>query len=216
MIKDLSKQNSILNQYIAELRDVTVQNDSMRFRRNLERVGEFIAIEISRTLEFESKEVITPLGKAISPVLKENPVIASVLRAGIPLHNGVLNVFDRADNAFVSAYRKVGKDLKFVIKVEYVSSPDLNGRTLIMVDPMLATGASAVTAYKELLSFGKPAHTHFVSAVSSTEGVEYFKRNMPTKDTTLWLAAIDAELTAKSYIVPGLGDAGDLAYGKKA
>jgi uracil phosphoribosyltransferase len=216
MIKDLSKENSILNQYIAELRDVSIQNDSMRFRRNLERVGEFIAIEISRTMEYEPREVITPLGKAISPVLVDNPVIASVLRAGIPLHNGVLNVFDRADNAFVSAYRKVGKDLKFVIKVEYVSSPDLNGRILIMVDPMLATGASAVSAYKELLNFGKPAHTHFVSAVSSAEGVEYFKRNMPIKDTTLWLAAIDAELTAKSYIVPGLGDAGDLAYGKKA
>lgn len=216
MIKDLSKENSILNQYVAELRDVNIQNDSLRFRRNLERAGELIAIEISRTMEYESREVITPLGKAVVPVLKEYPVIASVLRAGVPFHHGFLNVFDRAENAFVSAYRKVGKDLKFVIKVEYVSSPDLNGKILIMVDPMLATGASAIMAYKELLSYGTPSHTHFVSVLASAEGVTYFRRNMPAKETTLWLGAIDAELTAKSYIVPGMGDAGDLAYGKKA
>lgn len=215
MVYNLGKKNSLLNQFLSELRDEKIQVDRMRFRRNLERLGEIFAYELSKKLDYESKEIITPLGVTEVPLLKEQPVIATILRAGLPLHQGLLNYFDNADNAFISAYRKYQKNEKFDIRIEYASSPDLTDRILILSDVMLASGASVVMAYKELLANGKPKHTHIVSAVASAEGVEYIKKHLPSTKVSLWLGAIDDELTAKSYIVPGLGDAGDLAYGTK-
>ncbi len=215
MIHILGKKSSILNQYIAEMRDSEIQRDSMRFRRNMERVGEIIAYEISKTLNWSSKEVVTSLGVANCEVLDQQPVIATILRAGLPLHQGLLNAFDRAENAFISAYRKHGKDGRFDIKVEYVSGPPLADKFLIISDPMLATGASMVLSYKALTRKGAPVHTHIVSVLASNEGVEYVKKNMPDDNYTLWLGAVDDELTARAYIVPGLGDAGDLAFGSK-
>lgn len=214
MQHNLGATNSIFNQFIAEMRDVTVQHDSMRFRRNLERLGEIFAYEISKKMEYVKKEVTTPLGAAEVNVLAEQPVIATVLRAGLPFHQGFLNYFDKAENAFISAYRKHHKDGKFDIEIEYISSPDLTGKTLILVDPMLATGASMVLTYKSLLTRGKPKHTHLVAALASVQGVDYVHHHLPS-NITLWLGAVDDELTAQAYIVPGLGDAGDLAYGKK-
>ncbi len=215
MIHVLGKRSSLLNQYIAEMRDSELQLDSMRFRRNMERIGEIFAYEISKTLNWKSKEVVTSLGMANCEVLEKQPVIATILRAGLPLHQGLLNAFDRAENAFVSAYRKLRKDGRFDIKVEYVSAPTLDEKVLIIGDPMLATGASMVLSYKELVRKESPAHTHIVSILASNEGVEYLKKNMPNENYTLWLGAVDDELTAKAYIVPGLGDAGDLAFGSK-
>ncbi len=181
----------------------------------MERLGAIFAYEISRTMEYETREVVTSLGIAEVPVLKQAPVLGTILRAGLPLHKGLLNVFDKADNAFVSAYRRHTKDGGFDIQVEYVSSPDLTGRELILCDPMLATGASLVLSYKALLHKGKPKHTHIVTLIASTEGVEYIKRYLSSEEVTLWVGAIDEELTAQAYIVPGLGDAGDLAFGSK-
>ncbi len=215
MVYNLGKKNSLLNQFLSELRDEKVQIDRMRFRRNLERLGEIFAYELSKKLDYESQEIITPLGVTEVPLMKEQPVIATILRAGLPLHQGLLNYFDKADNAFVSAYRRYQKNEKFDIRIEYASCPDLTDRILILSDVMLASGASVVMAYKELLANGKPKHTHIVSAVASAEGVEYIKKHLPSTKVSLWLGAIDDELTAKSYIVPGLGDAGDLAYGTK-
>lgn len=215
MIHVLDKNSSLINQYIAEMRDVNIQNDSLRFRRNMERMGEIFAYEISKTLEWEKKEVITSLGMANCEVLKSQPVIAAILRAGLPLHQGILNAFDKAQNAFVSAYRKHRKDGRFDIKIEYVSSPSVEDKVLIINDPMLATGASMVLSYKELCHKGQPKHTHIVSIVASNQGVEYLKKNMPDDNYTIWLGTLDDELTAKAYIVPGLGDAGDLAFGSK-
>jgi uracil phosphoribosyltransferase len=186
----------------------------MRFRRNLERLGEIIAYEISKHLEYSEKEVTTPLGIANVPVLKDQPVIATILRAGLPVHQGMLNYFDQAGNAFVSAYRKHHKDNTFEIKVEYMSSPDLNDKVLIICDPMLATGQSMLHAYKALIQRGKPRHVHVVGLIASVEGLTYVKSHFP-ENTTFWMGAVDDELTVKSYIVPGLGDAGDLAYGTK-
>lgn len=214
MSRILSNGNSLVNVFISELRDVDIQNDSMRFRRNLERLGEIFAYEISKTLEYEMKDVVTPLGIAPTPVLKEQPVVASILRAGLPVHQGILNYFDRAENAFVSAYRKHHKDGSFDIKVEYLSSPDLTDRVVILCDPMLATGTSMFMAYKGLLEKGRPRHIHIIGLIASIEGVNYVKAHFP-ENSTLWLGAVDDELTVQSYIVPGLGDAGDLAYGKK-
>jgi uracil phosphoribosyltransferase len=211
---NLSDKNSIIHQFIGELRDVEIQKDSMRFRRNLERIGEIFAYEISKTLPYIEKEITTPLGIANMPQLEDQPVIATILRAGLPVHQGLLNYFDRAENAFVSAYRKHHKDNSFEIKIEYLSSPDLNDKTLILCDPMLATGQSMFLAYKALLKMGTPKHIHIIGVIASAEGVNYVKANFP-ENTTIWLGAVDDELTAKSYIVPGLGDAGDLAYGKK-
>ncbi len=215
MVYNLGKKNSLLNQFLSELRDEKIQIDRMRFRRNLERLGEIFAYELSKKLDYESEEIITPLGVTEVPLLKEQPVIATILRAGLPMHYGLLNYFDRADNAFISAYRKYQKNGKFDIRVEYASCPDLENRVLILSDVMLASGASIVMVYKELLAKGTPKHTHIVSAVASAEGVEYIKKHLPSTKVTLWVGAIDDELTAKSYIVPGLGDAGDLAYGTK-
>lgn len=212
----LNNENSILNKFIAELRDVNIQTDSMRFRRNLERVGEVMAYEISKTFEYAPVDVETPLGEAEIMLPENEVVIATILRAGIPFHQGFLNYFDRAQNAFVSAYRKYSKDGTFNIKVEYIQCGDITGKTLILVDPMLATGSSAVLTYKALVEQGgTPAHTHFATVVASEEGVEHVKKNMPQQKTSIWCGAVDEELTVKSYIVPGIGDVGDLAYGDK-
>ncbi|MDY0343076.1 MAG: uracil phosphoribosyltransferase [Lentimicrobium sp.] len=215
MIKNLGEQNSVFNQYIAEIRDIVIQRDSWRFRHNMERLGTIFGYEISRQLEYVPREVITPLGSTEVNVLKDLPVLATILRAGLPLHQGLLNAFDRSENAFVSAYRKHSKDGGFEIQVEYVSGPELSNRILILSDPMLATGASLVLSYKALMSKGKPKHTHIVTLIASTQGVDYMQRHLPMKDITLWVGAIDDELTAQAYIVPGLGDAGDLAFGSK-
>lgn len=214
MVRDLSQENSIFNQFISELRDSSIQKDRMRFRRNLERIGEVMAYEISKTLEYEEREVQSPLGEADMFLLKDQPVIGTILRAGLPLHNGILNYFDQADNCFVSAFRKYHKGGKFEIEVEYVSCPSVEDRVLILADPMLATGSSMALVYKAIKAFGNPRHVHVVTAISSIQGIEYLKQKMP-KECTIWAGAIDKELTAQAYIVPGLGDAGDLSYGSK-
>lgn len=214
MVHNLSHSSSIINQYLSEIRDVEIQKDRMRFRRNLERMGEIFAYELSKTLEYETREVTTPLGIAEVPVLKEQPIVGTILRAGMPLHQGILNFFDHADNAFISAYRKHHKDGSFDIKLEYVSSPLLTDRVLILCDPMLATGASIVMTYKALLERGIPKHTHIVCALASMQGVNHLKSQL-SSNISIWAGAIDDELTAQAYIVPGLGDAGDLAYGTK-
>jgi len=211
----LSQQNSIISQYISEIRDKEIQKDPIRFRRNLERMGELFAYEISKTLKYKQVITTTPLGEAESLVIEQQPVISTILRAGLPLHTGLLNVFDRAQNAFVSAYRRHHKDNTFDIAIEYLSSPSLENKTLIVTDPMLATGASMVLAYQALVSKGIPSHTHIVAVIASKQGLEYVKAHMPHQNYTIWLGAVDEELTAHSYIVPGLGDAGDLAYGEK-
>lgn len=216
MVINLGTQQSVINQLVSELRDAEIQSDSMRFRRNLERMGELFAYEISRKLKYEAREVVTSLGTAVVPVLKEYPVLATILRAGLPLHQGLLNIFDKSENAFVSAFREHRKEDEFAVQIEYISSPDLTGRTLILSDPMLATGHSLLHSYRALLNNGKPAHTHIVSVLASVQGIEFLKRSLPKTGTTIWLGAIDDELTAHGYIVPGLGDAGDLAFGKKA
>jgi uracil phosphoribosyltransferase len=215
MVRNLSEQNSLLNQFVMEIRDEQIQKDSLRFRRNLERLGEIMAYEISKELEYEVKEVTTPLGLAKVPVLKEQPVLSTILRAGLPLHQGLLNYFDQAENSFVSAFRKYSKDGSFNIQFDYMTAPSMEGKTLILSDPMLASGASMVMACKALAGKGSLKHTHIVSLIASVEGVEYVKKNLNMDKVTIWCAAIDDELTAKSYIVPGLGDAGDLAYGSK-
>lgn len=213
MIFNLSKTKSIANTFIAELRDENIQKDSMRFRKNLERVGEFFAYEISKSLSYTSKEITTPLGVLPCDVLAQQPVLATILRAGLPLQQGLLNIFDKAECCFISAYRKVKKSGDFVIQMDYISSPDLDGRVLIMADPMLATGQSMVMCCKELMNRYKIAELHIVAAIASAEGVTHVRANLPK--AKLWLGAIDEEMTSKSYIVPGLGDAGDLAYGEK-
>ena len=212
---NLGAQNSLLNQFISEIRSTDIQTDPMRFRRNMERIGELFAYEISKTLSYEKKKIATPLGKAEMNILKQQPVLATILRAGLPLHQGLLNYFDKADNAFISAFRKHDVEGNFEIQIDYMTSPELKNRTLIIVDPMLATGKSMVLAYKELLTMGAPKHTHIVSIIAATEGIEYAQKHLPPTKCTLWLGAVDQELTAQSYIVPGLGDAGDLAYGAK-
>ena len=214
MIYELGKENSILNEFISEMRDVEVQKDSMRFRRNLERAGEICAYEISKKLEWIKKEVNTPLGVAKVPVLKQQPVIATILRAGLPFHQGLLNVFDKAENAFLSAYRKHPPDGTFEVQVEYMACPDLNGKTLILCDPMLATGNSIELVYKAIKRNGVPKNIHIATVIASDEGIEHVKKHLPN-NTIIWACAIDEELTAQAYIVPGLGDAGDLAFGNK-
>lgn len=214
MVHNLSLQNSILSNYIAEIRDEQIQKDSMRFRRNLERVAEFIGYELSKNLEFEQKSVTTPLGVAEVNTLKEQPVLATILRAGIAMHNGFLNVFDQADSAFVTAYRKYINAEKFDISIEYVTAPPIDGKVLIISDPMLATGASMLMAYRALLEYGKPKKVIICVAVASQEAIDYIRKHFPV-NTDIYAGAIDDELTAQSYIVPGLGDVGDLAYGNK-
>jgi uracil phosphoribosyltransferase len=213
MVINLSDKNSVLCNWISELRDMSVQTDRMRFRRNLERIGEVAAYEISKTLEFEDIEVQTPLGSSNCKMMKEQPVLATILRAGLPLHQGMLNVFDHADNAFISAYRKHHRDGSFEINLEYISSPDLDNRILIISDPMLATGSSLVKTIHFLKEEGSPKSIHIVTAIACTVGIEFVRREEP--NVTIWCGDIDDELTAKGYIVPGLGDAGDLAFGTK-
>jgi len=213
MVHNLGSQNSIFNRFIGQLRDTQVQGDSMRFRQNLKRIGQIFAYEISKHMAYEAREVETPMGIATVNYPSQAVVLAGILRAGLPMHEGLLSFFDDATNAFVSAYRKHHKDGTFDISLEYVSCPNLDGTVLIIADPMLATGASMVKSVEALLNFGQPEAIHFVTAIASTPGLEYVQRNFP--DTHIWIGAQDEELTAKSYIVPGLGDAGDLAYGAK-
>jgi uracil phosphoribosyltransferase len=213
MVVNLSEQYSLLCDWISEIRDQDIQTDRMRFRRNLERIGEVAAYEISKTLANVEKEVQTPLGIATAKTLKAQPVITTILRAGLPLHQGLLNFFDKADNGFISAYRKHQRDGSFEISLDYISCPELEGRTVIVADPMLATGASLVKTIQYLREEGHPAQIHIVVAIACTVGIEYVLREEP--NCHIWCGAIDDELTAKGYIVPGLGDAGDLAYGTK-
>ena len=213
MVINLSQHDSLVSDWISELRDVQVQQDRMRFRRNLERIGEVAALEISRELAFEEKEIQTPLGISISRVLSQQPVLATILRAGLPLHQGLLNYFDKADNAFISAYRKHKRDGSFEISLDYISCPDLEDRVLIISDPMLATGSSLVKTIQFLRDEGPPSKILIVTAIACTVGIEFVKRSEP--HCKIWCGAIDDELTAKGYIVPGLGDAGDLAFGTK-
>ena len=215
MIHNFSEKSSIFQEYISELRDKDIQSDALRFRTNLARIAGILGYELSKKLDFKDKEVTTPLGIAQCQVLAEQPVIATILRAGIPMQNSLLAVFDRAESAFVSAYRKSHKNGEFEVHVEYMASPSLDGKTLIIADPMLATGTSMFLVYKALLNNGIPKKIHIVSAVASQEAVDSLKKKLP-KSTEFWLGAIDQELTAQSYIVPGLGDAGDLAYGAKS
>ena len=214
MVIDLSKQNSLLNHWVAELRDVHVQNDRMRFRRNIERIGEVAAYELSKTLRFKSVDVTTPLGIASTSLLEEQPVLGTILRAGLPLHQGMLNYFDKADNAFISAYRKHHTDGSFEISLEYLSCPDLNNRILILCDPMLATGASLVETIQAIQKTYTPAQIHIVVTIASQKGIEHVEKELGA-EIPIWCAAIDPILNDKSYIVPGLGDAGDLAFGSK-
>ena len=213
MVINLSRENSILCNWVAELRDDGIQRDRMRFRRNLERIGEIAGYEISRQLLYEEKEIQTALGISNCRLLKSQPVLATILRAGIPLHQGLLNVFDKADNAFIAAYRKHDRDGSFEISLNYISCPDLENRILILSDPMLATGSSLVKTIQYLRAEGHPSEIHIVTVIACTVGIEYVRREVPT--CKIWCAAIDDELTAKGYIVPGLGDAGDLAFGNK-
>jgi len=214
-IINLGKQNSIFNHFICEIRDVNLQKDAMRFRRNIERIGEVFAYEISKKMTYENNNITTPLGISSESLMIEKPVLATILRAGLPLHQGLLNYFDSSENCFISAFRKHKKGGEFEIKIEYMSSPGLEGKTVILCDPMLASGSSMVLAMEALLSKGKPKHIHVVVTIASSEGIQYFKENLPFRNCTLWLGAEDKEMTAQSYIVPGLGDAGDLAFGEK-
>ena len=216
MVKILNKENTILNKFLAQMRDKSVQRDSMRFRRNMERVTEIMAYEISKKLNYKTQHVETPLGIAAVECISDKVVIATILRAGLPFHQGFLNYFDDADNGFVSAYRKSRPDGSFIVDVEYVSTSSLSGKTLILVDPMLATGTSLMLVYDALVRrAGEPEHTHFAAAFASEQGVDSVLKHTDAKKCTLWCAAVDEELTSKSYIVPGIGDAGDLAYGIK-
>ncbi len=214
MVIDLSKHHSLLNHWVAELRDVHVQNDRMRFRRNIERIGEVAAYELSKTLRFKSVDVTTPLGIASTSLLEEQPVLGTILRAGLPLHQGMLNYFDKADNAFISAYRKHHPDGSFEISLEYLSCPDLNNRILILCDPMLATGASLVETIQAIQKTYTPSQIHIVVTIASQKGIEHVEKELGA-EIPIWCAAIDPILNDKSYIVPGLGDAGDLAFGTK-
>ncbi|MFD2918543.1 uracil phosphoribosyltransferase [Terrimonas rubra] len=213
MVINLSEQHSLVSNWVSELRNVDIQGDRMRFRRNLERIGEVAAYEISKVLPFVEQEVQTPMGTSLSKLIANQPVLATILRAGLPLHQGLLNYFDKADNAFISAYRKHNKDGSFEISLDYISCPELENRVIIVSDPMLATGSSLVKTISYLRNEGHPKEIHIVAAIACTVGIEYVKREEPS--VTIWCGDIDDELTAKGYIVPGLGDAGDLAFGEK-
>lgn len=207
---------SLVSRYMLELRDVNVQKDPMRFRLNLDRIGEIMAYEISKRLNYNDVEIETPLGISKCQDIADKIVLATILRAGLPLHHGFLNFFDHAENAFVSAYRKYReKGDTFDVLVEYMASPSIEGKTLILVDPMLATGSSMELGYKALLRKGTPSRIHVASVIASRQSVEYVKEHFPADKTTVWIGAIDEEVNSHSYIVPGLGDAGDLAYGEK-
>jgi uracil phosphoribosyltransferase len=212
---NLGEQNSIFNQFISEIRDINIQTDSLRFRKNIERIGEIFAYEISKRLEYSTREVTTPLGIARVNVPESFPILATILRAGLPLHQGLLNYFDKSGNAFISAYRKYIDQKDFVIEFEYIASPSLDEKVVILSDPMLATGSSLEISYHALLQKGTPKHVHLAAIIASRKGVEYVVSHLPSENCTLWVGAIDEDLNEHSYIVPGLGDAGDLAYGEK-
>lgn len=214
-LHDLSQTNSILNVFVTEMRDVSIQKDRMRFRRNIERIGEVLGYEMSKSFSYLKTETETPLGTHVGYLPQDALVLCSVLRAGVPLHNGLLNCFDAAENAFISAYRHHKHNPEdFEIVVEYLACPNLQDKTLILADPMLATGQSLVATYKALLAFGKPKAVHLASVIGAKEGIDYVSKHFDTS-THLWIAAVDDELNSKGYIVPGLGDAGDLAFGEK-
>ena len=214
-IHHIGKNNSILNTFIAELRDTTVQKDSLRFRRNIERIGEVLGYELSKDLTYINKDISTPLGIKPTNIIENEVVLCSILRAGLPLHNGLLNYFDKAENAFISAYRHhPNNDAEFEIVVEYFASPEIENKTLLLADPMLATGQSLVAVYEAIKKYGTAKEIHLVSVIGSQEGVDFIKNHFP-ENTHLWIADIDADLNEKGYIVPGLGDAGDLAFGTK-
>ena len=213
MVINLSEQHSLVSNWISEIRDINIQSDKMRFRRNLEKIGEVCAYEISKKLSWKENKVTTPLGTTLSRVLLEQPVLATILRAGLPMHQGLLNYFDNADNAFISAFRKHNKEGGFEISLDYISCPNLDNRTLIISDPMLATGASLIKTMEFIRQYGNPSSIHIACAIACTVGIENVKRAAP--DCFIWCGDIDGELTEKGYIVPGLGDAGDLAFGMK-
>ena len=215
-IHNLGLADSVFNQFMAELRDSTIQQDRMRFRRNLERIGEIMAYEISKTFEYEAEDIYTPLGIKAIRTLREQPVIATILRAGLPFHNGMLNMLDHADSAFIAAYRKYDKNEEdSEIRVEYYSSPDLEGRILILCDPLLATGESIVKTLNGLMEDMMPKEIHIAVAVASQDGLDYVERTMSRLPVTIWVGSVDEELTARAYVVPGIGDVGDLSYGEK-
>jgi len=215
MVRIFSKENSIINNYISQLRDVSVQTDSLRFRNNLKRIGMLMGHEISKTLSYGAADVQTPLGVATTELCNDKIVLGTILRAGLPLHEGLLQTFDTAENAIISAYRKHQSELQFNIEVEYMSSPALENKVLILCDPMLATGMSMVSCWKILTERrGMPRETHIASVIASEDGLNYTRHHLP-ENIHYWIGAVDPELNAKSYIVPGLGDAGDLAYGVK-
>ncbi|NDV69027.1 uracil phosphoribosyltransferase [Dysgonomonas sp. 25] len=215
-IINLSEQNTILNKFVSELRDIHIQKDSMRFRRNIERIGEVMAYEISKRLEYTPLETQTPLGTSVTNVPTDAIVIGTILRAGLAFHHGFINCFDNAENAFVSAYRKYRENHEsFHIHIEYIASPKVEGKVLILTDPMLATGGSMDLSYQAILTKGQPKHIHIATIIASQQAIDYCAKNFPQAKTTIWAAAIDPELDSHAYIVPGLGDAGDLAYGEK-
>ena len=215
MVTVLNKNNSLFNTYLSETRDEYIQKDSFRFRRNLERMGSIIAYEISKKMEFRVNEISTPFGIANENIIAQQPVIVSVLRAGVPIHQGVLNFFDNASGGFISIYRDHDKEGAFQIRVEYISCPSIDDKEVILCDAMIASGASMSMAYQALLSKGTPKHVHLISLIASKEGLDNLRKKLPSKNVSIWLGALDDELTVKSYIVPGLGDAGDLAFGEK-
>lgn len=214
-IINLAETPSLVSQYMAELRDVKIHTDMLRFRRNLERIGEIMAYEISKTLTYRDNDITTPLGTAVCQEIAEDVVLGTILRAGLPFHKGFLDFFDKAGNAFVSAYRKYKEKENFDVFIEYIASPRLDGKTLILADPMLATGASMELSYRALLTKGTPAKIHVASVIASQQAVDFICRTFPAADTTIWTGAIDPDINNHSYIIPGLGDAGDLAYGIK-
>jgi uracil phosphoribosyltransferase len=214
MVHNISSQASILNTFLAEIRSVEIQKDPLRFRRNMERIAEILGYEVSKKLVYSESEIETPLGKAKIDLPKEKPLLATILRAGLSMHQGLLNYFDHSESAFISAYRKHSTAEDFEIYVEYMASPNLDNKTWIISDPMLATGSSMVTVYQAMLRYGNPKRIFIVSAIATPQALDYVRKHLP-ENTEIFVAAIDQELTAQSYIVPGLGDAGDLAYGEK-
>ena len=214
-VVNFAEKNSLISQYMTELRDVNIQKDMLRFRRNLERIGEIMAYEISKTLDYDTVDTLTPLAMAKSEVIATQVVLATIFRAGVPFHQGFLNYLDHAENAFVSAYRKYKEKENFDVCIEYLASPRIDGKTLILADPMLATGASMELSYRALLTKGTPAQIHVAPVIASHQAVDYVAEHFPSDRTTIWIGAIDKEINSHSYIVPGLGDAGDLAYGTK-
>lgn len=212
---NLGKKNSVFNNFISQVREIKIQQDSMRFRRNLERIGEVFAYEISKELDYEIQNITTPLGAATPSLIKDQLVLATILRAGLPLHQGFLNYFDHSESAFISAYRNHETEEDFNIKVEYLSMPNIDGKVLVIVDPMIATGKSLITSLNSILKKGNPKYLHIVGVIASKDGVEYLQNNISLNSCSLWIGNQDPQLNSNSYIVPGLGDAGDLAYGKK-